>query len=257
METIEAKEGTFDTERPGVFSGGDVVTGPADAIDAIAAGRMAARAIDKYLQTGEIVPLTDRFESKRDNFHKMTREDIPLVKESERHHAHEVPSTERLKGFMEVEHAYDDKTAFEEALRCAECGCDAGLSCRLQDYCTEYGVDQQRFVGEFNRYQADTRHPFIKIDSNKCINCGRCVNTCAEILNVSALGFVNRGFRTIVKPAMEKRCMKPTAFPAATASTCVPPARWWRKCPSAARVPGRWTPCSTSAITVRSAATSR
>jgi formate dehydrogenase major subunit len=203
-KTIEAKSGTFDTDRPGVFSGGDVVTGPADAIDAIAAGRMAARAIDKYLQTGVIVPLTDRFESKRDNFHKMTREDIPQVKESERHHAHEVPVADRLKGFMEVEHAYDDATAFAEALRCAECGCDAGLSCRLQDYCTEYGVDQQRFVGEYNRYTADTRHPFIKIDSNKCINCGRCVNTCADILNVSALGFVNRGFRTIVKPAMEK-----------------------------------------------------
>ncbi|MDX9759849.1 MAG: molybdopterin-dependent oxidoreductase [Bacteroidota bacterium] len=203
-KTIEAKAGTFDTDRPGVFSGGDVVTGPADAIDAIAAGRMAARAIDKYLQTGIVEPLTDRFESKRDNFHKLTREDIPLVKESHRHHAPEVPAAERIKGFMEVEHAYDDKTAFEEALRCAECGCDAGLSCRLQDYCTEYGVDQTRFVGEFNRYQVDTRHPFIKIDSNKCINCGRCVNTCAEILNVSALGFVNRGFRTIVKPAMEK-----------------------------------------------------
>ncbi|MFZ1728553.1 MAG: molybdopterin-dependent oxidoreductase [Bacteroidota bacterium] len=203
-KTIEAKPGTFDTDRPGVFSGGDVVTGPADAVDAIAAGRMAARAIDKYIQTGVIIPLTDRFESKRDNFHKMTREDIPLVQHTERHHASEVPVAERLKGFMEVEHAYNDDDAFAEALRCAECGCDAGLSCRLQDYCTEYGVDQQRFVGEFNRYTADTRHPFIKIDSNKCINCGRCVNTCKEILNVAALGFVNRGFRTIVKPAMEK-----------------------------------------------------
>ncbi|MCB2203718.1 molybdopterin-dependent oxidoreductase [bacterium] len=203
-KTIEAKSGTFETDRPGVFSGGDVVTGPADAIDAIAAGRMAARAIDKYVQTGIVEPLTDRFESKRDNFHKMTREDIPLVKESTRHHAEEIPVAERLKGFGEVEKAYSDETAFEEALRCAECGCDAGLSCRLQDYCTEYGVDQTRFVGEFNRYTPDTRHPFIKIDSNKCINCGRCVNTCKDILNVAALGFVNRGFRTIVKPAMEK-----------------------------------------------------
>ena len=187
-----------------MFSGGDVVTGPADAIDAIAAGRMAARAIEKFIQTGIVVPVTDRFESKRDNFHKLTRADVPQIQESERHHAHEVPAHERIKGFGEVEFAYDDKAAFEEALRCAECGCDVGLSCRLQDYCTEYGVDQTRFVGEFNRYQVDTRHPFVKIDSNKCINCGRCVNTCAEILNVAALGFVNRGFRTIVKPAMEK-----------------------------------------------------
>ena len=203
-KTIEAKHGTFATDRPGVFSGGDVVTGPADAIDAIAAGRMAARAIDKYIQTGIADPLVDRFESKRDNFHKLTREDIPQVAESTRHHAEEIPVAERLKGFGEVEKAYDDATALEEALRCAECGCDVGLACRLQDYCTEYGVDQTRFVGEFNRYKVDTRHPFIKIDSNKCINCGRCVNTCKDILNVAALGFVNRGFRTIVKPAMEK-----------------------------------------------------
>lgn len=202
--TIEATAGTFTTDRPGVFSGGDVVTGPADAIDAIAAGRLAARAIDKYIQTGIADPIVDRFESKRDNFHTLTREDVPQIVESERHHVPEIPAADRIRSFAEVEHAYDDKTAFEEALRCAECGCDVGLSCLLQDYCTEYGVDQKRFLGEFNRYKVDTRHPFIKIDSNKCINCGRCVNTCAEILNVAALGFVNRGFRTIVKPAMEK-----------------------------------------------------
>ncbi|MBK7143207.1 MAG: molybdopterin-dependent oxidoreductase [bacterium] len=203
-KTIVAKEGTFDTDRPGVFSGGDVVTGPADAIDAIAAGRMAARAIDKFIRTGIVEPFTDRFESKRDNFHKMTRQDIPQVQESHRHHAKEMPVEKRIRTFEEVEYAYDEKDAFEESLRCAECGCDVGLACTLQDYCTEYGVDQTRFVGEYNKYKVDTRHPFIKLDANKCIRCGRCVNTCAEILNVSALGFVNRGFRTIVKPAMEK-----------------------------------------------------
>ncbi len=203
-KTIVAKDGTFNTDRPGVFSGGDVVTGPADAIDAIAAGRMAARAIDKYIKTGEIEPLVDRFESKRDNFHKMQRSDIPQVQESERHGVSEMPVAERIKTFEEVEFAYDDETAVAESLRCAECGCDVGLACLLQDYCTEYGVDQKRFVGDYNKYKVDTRHPFIKIDSNKCIRCGRCVSTCAEILNVSALGFVNRGFRTIVKPAMEK-----------------------------------------------------
>ena len=203
-KTIDAKEGTFDTTRPGVFAGGDVVTGPADAIDAIAAGRKAARTIDKYIRTGVIEPLTPRFESRRDAFHKLTPQDLPQLEQSNQHHPDEVPVIERILGFKEVEKAYDDDAARIEALRCAECGCDAGLACALQDYCTEYGVDQERFIGAFNRYKVDTRHPFIKIDSNKCIRCGRCVNTCAEILNVSALGFVNRGFRTIVKPAMEK-----------------------------------------------------
>jgi formate dehydrogenase major subunit len=202
--TIEAKKGTFDTNRPGVFAGGDVVTGPADAIDAIAAGRMAARAIEKYVHTGIVEKFTDRFESKRDNFHKLQPNDLPQLEHADRHHAPEKSVMERISSFTEVEDAYDDSTAVTEALRCAECGCDVGLSCILQDYCTEYGVDQQRFVGEFNRYKVDSRHPFIKLDANKCIRCGRCVNTCAEILNVSALGFVNRGFRTIVKPALEK-----------------------------------------------------
>jgi formate dehydrogenase major subunit len=203
-KTIEATSGTFDTARRGVFAGGDVVTGPADAIDAIAAGRKAARAIDKFIRTGVVEPLTRRFESRRDTFHKLTAEDIPPLQHSTQHHPDEIPVIERILGFSEVEHAYDDETAKTEALRCAECGCDVGLACALQDYCTEYGVDQSRFTGAFNKYKVDTRHPFIKIDSNKCIRCGRCVNTCAEILNVAALGFVNRGFRTIVKPAMEK-----------------------------------------------------
>ncbi len=203
-KTITAQKGTFETDRPGVFAGGDVVTGPADAIDAIAAGRQAARAIDRYIRSGKIEPFVDRFESRRDNFHKITREELPGIQASERHGIAELPAAERIKSFTEVEFAYDDETATAESIRCAECGCDVGLACILQDYCTEYGVDQTRFVGEFNRYKVDTRHPFIKIDSNKCIRCGRCVNTCAEILNVSALGFVNRGFRTIVKPALDK-----------------------------------------------------
>lgn len=203
-KTIVAKDGTFDTDRPGVFSGGDVVTGPADAIDAIAAGRMAARAIDRYIHSGKVEPFVDRFESRRDNFHKMTANDLPAIEKSERHGITELPASERIKTFDEVDFAYDDQTALAESLRCAECGCDVGLSCLLQDYCTEYGVDQTRFVGAYNKYKVDTRHPFVKIDSNKCIRCGRCVMTCSEILNVSALGFVNRGFRTIIKPALDK-----------------------------------------------------
>ncbi len=202
--TIVARPGTFATDRPGVFSGGDVVSGPADAIDAIAAGRLAAEAIHKFIETGVVDPIRKRFESTRDAFHTLVEADIPGVPKVERNVASERPAHERIHDFKEVEFAYTVEEAMEETLRCAECGCDVGLACALQDYCTEYGVDQHRFIGEFNRYSVDTRHPFIKIDSNKCIRCGRCVNTCADVLNVAALGFVNRGFRTIVKPALEK-----------------------------------------------------
>jgi len=46
---IEANEDTMLASRPGVYAGGDVVSGPASVIEAIADGRKAASAIDKYL----------------------------------------------------------------------------------------------------------------------------------------------------------------------------------------------------------------
>ncbi|MEJ2307084.1 MAG: FAD-dependent oxidoreductase, partial [candidate division WOR-3 bacterium] len=44
---------TGKTSMKGVFAGGDIVTGEATVIDAMGAGRKAARAIDEYLKTGK------------------------------------------------------------------------------------------------------------------------------------------------------------------------------------------------------------
>jgi len=49
---IEADEATGATSRPGVFAGGDIVTGAATVIEAMGAGRRAAEAIDAYLRDG-------------------------------------------------------------------------------------------------------------------------------------------------------------------------------------------------------------
>jgi glutamate synthase (NADPH/NADH) small chain len=49
---IEADPETLRTSKPGVFAGGDIVTGGATVILAMGAGRKAARAIDAYLRTG-------------------------------------------------------------------------------------------------------------------------------------------------------------------------------------------------------------
>ena len=46
---ILADEATGATQKPGVFAGGDIVTGGATVISAMGAGRRAARAIDRYL----------------------------------------------------------------------------------------------------------------------------------------------------------------------------------------------------------------
>ncbi|GAB4531451.1 MAG: NADPH-dependent glutamate synthase [Anaerolineales bacterium] len=52
---IVADESTGATTRPGVFAGGDDVTGPSLVVTAVAAGRRAARGIDAYLR-GENQP---------------------------------------------------------------------------------------------------------------------------------------------------------------------------------------------------------
>jgi glutamate synthase (NADPH/NADH) small chain len=50
---IVADEETGRTSKPGVFAGGDIVTGAATVILAMGAGRKAAVAIDEYLRTGD------------------------------------------------------------------------------------------------------------------------------------------------------------------------------------------------------------
>jgi glutamate synthase (NADPH/NADH) small chain len=49
---IEAEPETLRTSKRGVFAGGDIVTGGATVIEAMGAGRRAARAIEDYLRTG-------------------------------------------------------------------------------------------------------------------------------------------------------------------------------------------------------------
>ena len=47
--TVRVNSETGATSMKGVFAGGDVVTGPGWAIDAIAAGKRGAKSIDQYL----------------------------------------------------------------------------------------------------------------------------------------------------------------------------------------------------------------
>lgn len=46
---------TMETNMPGLFAGGDVVTGPASVIEAIRDGKRAAESIESYLKTEEKV----------------------------------------------------------------------------------------------------------------------------------------------------------------------------------------------------------
>ena len=105
------------TSQHGIFAGGDVVTGPASVISAIASGRKAAIAIDKYLGgngiidevLATVVELDPRIGVKGD-FAQLHRNEIPCLQPAQ-----------RLHDFGEVEKGYNEDTALRESFRCLQC----------------------------------------------------------------------------------------------------------------------------------------
>jgi formate dehydrogenase major subunit len=201
-QTIQVNDKTFETSVEGVFSGGDVVTGAATAVEAIAAGRKAAYAIDRYVATGTAEPEPVEFVSRKDVFAKVTKADLKSSSPMPLRPMPLIPPVERTGSFAEVELGYTADDVAAESARCLECGCTALFDCDLRRYASTYQVELRSFLGEANRYEVDRSHPFIELDPNKCILCGRCVRMCSEVVGAAAFGFINRGFATVVKPAL-------------------------------------------------------
>lgn len=73
--------------------------------------------------------------------------------------------------------------------------CQKSGSCKLQDYCYEYGViDGAYRSGERKAFGIDDSNPFYTYDPDKCILCGKCVRVCSELQGTNAIGMENRGF---------------------------------------------------------------
>ncbi|MBD3235139.1 MAG: molybdopterin-dependent oxidoreductase, partial [Candidatus Eisenbacteria bacterium] len=200
-QTFEVDDQTMATNLPGVFAGGDAAgDGPTVVIDAIRDGQRAARAIDAYMRD-EPLPRKP-FIVTKEFWGKPGQAELGQVPESPRHEVHTRPVEERAGNFQEVATGFEPEDAAHEAARCLACGCLRYDDCALRLYAEEYGVDLERFAGYVRRHQVDDRHPYVVYDPNKCILCARCIRTCARVLPISALGLVNRGFRTEMRPAM-------------------------------------------------------
>jgi formate dehydrogenase major subunit len=202
--TLEANPSTMATELRGVFAGGDVVLGPSAVIDAIAHGRLAAQAIDRYLVSGEVTGSAPDFESRRDFFGELPDWTFEHVEQKKRCAMPERKASERVNDFVQVETGLDEPMMKTEAARCMECGCKSVFGCDLKRYAAEYGVEIARLSGEVRRHRVDRSHPLITLDPNKCILCGRCIRICSDVVGLAVLGFVGRGFATTVRPALGK-----------------------------------------------------
>ena len=115
--TIKVNPHTMATNADGVFAGGDVVSGPATVIEAIAAGRKAAIAIDRYLR-GESLD----YELPAPDTIRMDDMDKAMFKKRKRQRMSELPPKRRVKGFGEVEQGFTELEALAEADRCFQCG---------------------------------------------------------------------------------------------------------------------------------------
>jgi len=116
--TVSFDEATMMTNMPGVFVCGDAIRGPTSVVEAVADGRRAAIAIDKYLGgDGDLERVFGRAEEKPslylgrvEGFASLKRIDEPVL-----------APEERVKGFMEVTLEYSEEDAVKEASRCLRC----------------------------------------------------------------------------------------------------------------------------------------
>jgi formate dehydrogenase major subunit len=201
--TIVADETTGATSVERVFAGGDAVSGAATAIEAIAAGGRAAMAIDRLL-AGESVELREPyFNIQKQRWDSYPEDELADVERSPRQEMPELPVDTRIHTFDEVELGYTEDQALAETRRCLECGCDAAFTCKLRGYAAEYGASWEAFGGEVVQNAPDERHPFIRLEPEKCILCARCVRICEDVQGAAALGFFRRGFDTQMKPALD------------------------------------------------------
>ncbi|MEG0157441.1 MAG: FAD-dependent oxidoreductase, partial [Anaerovoracaceae bacterium] len=193
---------TFMTSIPGVFAGGDCGNDKISiAVEAIADAKKASGVIDAYLN-GEEVRYEAPFFVTRDDITEKTFEDRERLCRPE---IDELTARERRDNFSEViPSCYSEEDAVAEADRCLECGCHDYYECKLIDFANQYDVKPERFQGDKNEIEFCDDHPFIARDPNKCILCGLCVRVCDEVMGIGALGLVDRGFDTVVKPNLEK-----------------------------------------------------
>lgn len=162
IELSLAKDGTIDvdpltgvTNVTGVFAGGDVSTGPAYVIDAIAAGKRAAKSITRYLK-GEDLTVADMRKTPERLSEKEVSELTAKYPRLERISMPETPVEERVTNFNEVAIGYSQEDAMAEASRCLagqiegciQCGeCERRCEAGAIDHSLKDEIIERNFSG--------------------------------------------------------------------------------------------------------------
>jgi formate dehydrogenase beta subunit len=114
--TIQVDLAGYGTNVPGVFAGGDCVSGPATLIEALDAGNRAARSIDSCLQGKSA---SKDFSFKEIDTGKQREHGFVSKTAAEKVAFRAV--SDRVRTFDEVENGFTAKEAMKEAQRCLRC----------------------------------------------------------------------------------------------------------------------------------------
>jgi len=117
--SLEVNSSTLETKIPGVFAGGDLVTGPNTVVDAISAGKKAAIMIDRYVNGEELdqpeIKKLPRLYIKPKSEQKYGQENLKRIKQST------IPTDSRKNSYQEVEQSFSVDEAAKESSRCLRC----------------------------------------------------------------------------------------------------------------------------------------
>ena len=236
---------TFSTGRPGVFGTGDVRTGAATVVAAVAEGRRAAYAMDAYLKGMDLEAIRTRqtLAEPQPEFLSI----VPYTSEVKepRLRLKAMPAEVRNKSYIEYEMPYTQQEAMAESGRCLQCTCEAIGYCDLRRQGIEYGttlktleptrigtsfrsVSENRFTGTNHDYLRDDSHAFILREPSRCIDCGRCANVCKEVVGAACYDFMRTGFDTLVTTPLDMSL---------NTTPCVSCGRCAETCPTGALMP--------------------
>jgi len=122
-ETLVVNDNTLSTNLPGIFAGGDFVSGPGMVIEAIAAGRRGAAAIEKYLKgdTSRVELYDLKGSAARELIAPDLEEEEETWEAKQRLPINKLSPEARKTSFMEIELGLSEERAREEARRCLRC----------------------------------------------------------------------------------------------------------------------------------------
>jgi ferredoxin len=187
---IAVDAGTYQTNLPGVFAGGDAVRKRRLTVRAVADGKEAAASIGQYLSgrpvTGPDKPFNTRIGKLKDG-------EIEVFLQG-------VSSTSRLTPAAN-DGGFSDQEARDEAARCLHCECRKPQSCKLRRYAGQYDAKSTRYQAPRRLFTRQLQHPQapatregLIYEPGKCIDCGLCIQIAARAGEKLGLTFLGRGF---------------------------------------------------------------